>query len=306
MKIKRFQGNDGAGSRIPTTDAPDTFPRIQETMRTLILLSLLLAGNAAPSPTPVRVLFDDAHYNVHTSDGRYKPFVELARSAGLEVRSNQERFTASALAGSNVLVIAGARGAAPPAPLPERGRPAFTPEEADAIRDWVKAGGGLLLITDHYPLGSANQTLASRFGVTMSNAWADDPAKSDRSVGGLVFSRENGGLADHPITDGVNRVATFTGQSLAGPSGSVPLLRFGENAVDRLPPDQTQTASAAGRAQGIALEFGKGRVVVLGEAAMLTASDGADQAGGLDKAGIDNRRLALNVLRWLAGSPAGD
>jgi hypothetical protein len=272
-------------------------------MRTLILLSLLLAGNAAPSPAPVRVLFDDAHHNVHLSDGRYKPFVELARSAGFEVRPNPERFTASALAGSDILVIAGARGAAPPAPLPERGRPAFTPEEADAVRDWVKAGGGLLLITDHYPLGSANEILASRFGVTMSNTWTDDPPKTDRSMGGLVFSRENGGLADHPVTEGAHRVATFTGQSLAGPPGSVPLLRFGETAVDRLPPDQTQTAPAAGRAQGIALEFGKGRVIVLGEAAMLTASDGPGQAGGLDKAGVDNRRFALNGLRWLAGVP---
>jgi hypothetical protein len=269
-------------------------------MRTLVLLALLLTGNAAPSPAPVRVLFDDAHHNVHLSGGRYKPFVDLARSAGFEVRPSQERFTASALAGSDVLVIAGARGAAPPASLPERGRPAFTEEEADAVRDWVKAGGGLLLITDHYPLGSANQILASRFGVTMSNAWTDDPAKSDQSVGGLVFSRENGGLADHPVTKGVTRVATFTGQSLAGPPGSVPLLRFGETAVERLPPDQTQTASAASRAQGIALEFGKGRVIVLGEAAMLTASDGPDQAGGLDKAEVDNRRLALNVLRWLS------
>ena len=103
----------------------------------------------------------------------------------------------------------------------------------------------------------------------------------------------------------MSRVATFTGQSLVGPSSSVLLFRFGENAVDRLPPDQTQTASAAGRAQGIALEFGKGRVIVLGEAAMLTAGDGADQAGGLDKVGVENRRLALNALRWLVGSPAG-
>lgn len=168
------------------------------------------------------------------------------------------------------------------------------------MRDWVKAGGGLLLITDHYPIGSANEILASRFGVTMSNAWTDDPAKIDRSVGGLVFSRENGGLADHPVTEGVHRVATFTGQSLAGPPGSVPLLRFGEAAVDRLPPDQARTASAAGRAQGIALNFGKGRVIVLGEAAMLTAGDGAGQPGGIDKAGVDNRRLALLGLRWLA------
>ena len=30
----------------------------------------------------------------------------------------------------------------------------------DAVRDWVKAGGALLLIADHAPMGAANQSLA--------------------------------------------------------------------------------------------------------------------------------------------------
>jgi hypothetical protein len=68
-----------AGGRADT-GGPDPFSRIQETMRALVLLSLLLAGNVAPSPAPLRILFDDAHHNAHLSDGRYKPFVELGRS----------------------------------------------------------------------------------------------------------------------------------------------------------------------------------------------------------------------------------
>ena len=54
----------------------------------------------------------------------------------------------------------------------------------------------------------------------------------------LVFSRQNHLLGDHPITRGrddserVNKVQTFTGTSLKGPEGSVPILKLADTAVD--------------------------------------------------------------------------
>jgi hypothetical protein len=60
---------------------------------------------------------------------------------------------------------------------------------------------------------------------------------------------------------------------------------------------------AAGRAQGAALEFGKGRVVVLGEAAQLStqvARESGDFKMGMNVPGIDNRQMALNILPWLS------
>jgi len=64
-----------------------------------------------------------------------------------------------------------------------------------------------------------------------------------------------------------------------------------------------KSASAAGRAQGIAFRLGKGRVVVLGDAAMLSAQvTGSDnQPVGMNVANIDNRQLALNIMHWLSG-----
>ena len=62
--------------------------------------------------------------------------------------------------------------------------------------------------------------------------------------------------------------------------------------------------SAAGRAQGIALVSGKGRVVVLGEANMISALLG-DPPGkepiGMNYPGTDNKQLALNIMHWLSG-----
>ena len=94
----------------------------------------------------------------------------------------------------------------------------------------------------------------------------------------------------------------FTGQSLKGPQGSDAFLNLADTAVDEVEPPGKKI-SAAGRAQGVAFRLGKGRVVVLGDAAMLSAQlTGSDnQPIGMNVAGIDNRQLTLNIMHWLSG-----
>ena len=59
--------------------------------------------------------------------------------------------------------------------------------------------------------------------------------------------------------------------------------------------------SAKGRAQGIALEVEKGRIVVLGEAGMLRAqTERRDQRVGMNVPGYDDRQLAINIMHWLS------
>ena len=99
--------------------------------------------------------------------GRYKPFAELITSDGYQVIPNKEKFTRDVLNKGDILVIANALGAEGMG-QPGAANPAFTDAECDAVRDWVKEGGSLLLITDHAPMGSAAQCLAKRFGVNMS------------------------------------------------------------------------------------------------------------------------------------------
>ena len=59
-----------------------------------------------------------------------------------------------------------------------------------------------------------------------------------------------------------------------------------------------------GRAQGLAMPFGKGRIAVFGEAAMFSAQvatfDGQSMRMGMNVPGNDDRQLALNVMHWLA------
>src|SRR5215216_1493211 len=109
-----------------------------------------------------RVLFDEAHNNFHTAGGRYKAFADLINSDGYRVSPNSQKFSVETLAGYDVLVTANPLGAPveSPSDFPAANKPAFTEAECDAVRDWVNAGGSLLLISDHYPTGGAAGNLA--------------------------------------------------------------------------------------------------------------------------------------------------
>jgi len=257
-----------------------------------------------------RLMFDEAHNNFHTTEGRYKPFADLIINDGYHVVRNRKPFTRAALDTFKVLVIANALGAEE---MDDDGadHSAFTDEECDAVRDWVKDGGALLLIADHAPFGGAAENLGKRFDVSMSKGYTLDPANSleKQSTSLLVFSRENKLLLDHPITQGRNdgekikTVFTFTGQSLKGPKDSSAFLSLGATAKDKADRTSTTETSAEGRAQGIAFKFGKGRVVVMGEAAMLSAqlAGSENRPMGMNVPGSDNRQLALNIMHWLSG-----
>ena len=258
-----------------------------------------------------KVLFDEAHNNFHTASGRYKPFADLITNDGYQVTPNKQKFSAATLKGFDILIIANAMGA-PQMNLPEASNPAFTAEECDVVRDWVRQGGALLLIADHAPVGGANQILGERFGINMSKQFTADEQnfeKDTQNPGFIVYTRESGRLADHPITRGrnaaerLNKIIAFTGQSLKGPADSFAFMRLADTARDLMPGADSKPISAAGRAQGIAMKFGKGRAVFLGEAAMLSAQlAGPNQMKfGMNRPGTDNRQLALNIVHWLSG-----
>jgi hypothetical protein len=104
----------------------------------------------------------------------------------------------------------------------------------------------------------------------------------------------------------------FTGQSLTMPAGASALLKISSDATESFDPEDQRKIEAGlpagtkldGRAQGIAMPFGRGRVAVFGEAAMFSAQvatiDGKSFKAGMNVPGNDDRQFALNVMHWLA------
>ena len=285
----------------------------------------LVSAPAFTESSPV-VAIDEGHFNVHTATGRYLPFARLLNADGFRVVRSEGRITPEALRRADVFVTAnplGLRGAVQHAAnlvglerWVRLNADAFADDELELLRDWVHRGGRLLIAADHAPAGLAARRLAALFGVESSMWWAEDQTHSDALTGvtTLVFSRSNGMLQEHPITAGrhpgerVNLVMTFTGQTLQAPPGADVILRMSPEAreypyrVSR----ESSGRSAAGNAQAIALRAGAGRVVVIGEAAALTAqvARGPNDVMldmGLNREGVDNAQFVLNVMHWLMG-----
>ena len=272
---------------------------------------------AAPTFTATHpvALMDEGHCNASSIGftGRYWPFGRLLRADGYDVRRWTAPFTGSALEGVRVLIIANASGAPKPQlfgmniPIQsekKRSDPAFTPGEIELVRSWVGRGGSLFLIADHAPFGESAAGLGAAFGVTMHRGFAEVPHELSDP---LLFSAENGRLGDHPIVSGgslpapVHRVMTYTGQSLDGPVGAAVLLRLPHGAVEAVPEADSLVERPAGAAQALAFEYGKGRVVVLGEAGAATAQVSGREHYGMNSGDNDNQQFVVNVMRWLAG-----
>ena len=81
----------------------------------------------------------------------------------------------------------------------------------------------------------------------------------------------------------------------------MPILKLADTAVD-LSMDDDKPAPAAGRHKAWHSALGKGRVVVMGEAAELSAQVvGDNEKFGMNVPGLDNRQMAINIMHWLSG-----
>jgi hypothetical protein len=154
--------------------------------------------------------------------------------------------------------------------------------------------------------------------VSDASHWRDGANDDTR----LIFSRANGLLASNSITNGrnpaeaVKLVETFTGDAFKSRQPAASLMRLAPTAqiftgVPHVTHNGEDTSvsvefvdprPADGWSQGLAFDFGSGRVVALAEAAMLTAQEDGGRKLGMNAPGNDNRLFALNVMRWLGGA----
>lgn len=271
-------------------------------------------ANYTESNAPL-VLVDASHYNMHTHDGRYRPFANVLRKDGFRVEGIRDTMTLEKLKEADILVIS---NALPETSLNEWKAPtasAFSEPTIRMIHDWVKQGGRLFLIADHMPMGGAAKELAAAFGFTFHDSFADNV---NTKAGPEIFSRKKGTLEPSIITNGeagyfkVNKVASFTGQAFEIPVAATSILNCGEGWVSSYPEvawqfsDETPVRSSAGWSQGAFMPYGKGKVVMFGEAAMFSAQvieiDNRRILAGMNQKRVagENYRLLLNVMRWLA------
>jgi hypothetical protein len=256
------------------------------------------------------IFIDEGHFNFHTRNDRYLPFALLLERDGYRTEGYPGQFDMKRLKKGKILVISNALNEANLEDWYKPVYPAFTDEETETVRQWVEEGGSLFLIADHMPMGGAAAKLAAAFGFGFTDGFAMDTART----GPALFTRAEGTLADNIITDGnnatekVDSIYSFTGQAFTIPDDATPILTFDDSYLLLLSDtawvfnEKTVFKPIAGWSQLAYREYGKGRVVMSGEAAMFTAQLAGPQKA---RAGMNshfarrNFQLLLNIIHWL-------
>jgi hypothetical protein len=258
------------------------------------------------------VAIDSGHHNFHTAQGRYAPFASLLKSDGLKVVDLAGGFSAPALGETRLLVIANALSEASSKDWTAVRESAFSPAEIEAVTQWVRAGGSLLLIADHRPFAGNAKALAAALGFSFADGVARRPPPSQAPD---IFTVADGTLKDEEILSGRNEsekvtsVETFTGSAFQAPASAQPVIvlpdRYRIYACGLPCPAQAPSIAADGFYQGAVLRLGRGKVAVFGEAAMFSAQTMMTpdrrpfRFGFNGPSAKQNKQFVLNLVRWL-------
>ena len=261
-----------------------------------------------------RILLDGGHHNFFIQWGFIKPFADLAEADGYRPVIDDETFTPEYLERFDIVMIITALPFDFTTKTEVTTETTFTGTEIEALYEWVKSGGSLLVFSEHAPFDQAINPLLQRFGISSSVGTVADTEHYDKALGSpgwIVFSRENGYLnEEHPISNGkdksevIDSVVTFGGRSLTG-DGYANLFRLSPSAENRKHPTGVGPIGM-GNSQALAGSVGEGKIVAFGDSNGFTAmnfklEDGSSVSAGMITENHQWKQLVLNVLHWLSG-----
>ena len=169
----------------------------------------------------------------------------------------------------------------------------FNASEIDTIKTFIKNGGGLLILGEWastgIPATNAVIKLANEFGIrfNMDRIITSADVSGSKTTDYIKTNK----FANHPITKNIQMIAFAATCSLKVPSTQIlawtPELSFGDSNLNL----EWDISEEAGRL-GIAcfLEFGKGRIVAVGDASFATNEH--IETG-------DNKKFLVNIMQWL-------
>ncbi len=244
-----------------------------------------------------RVLFDEAHGEAwtisreraatlqpaHPQDSSYADAADALRARELTVEAHRAGpLDAAALAHADVLVIA--HPSERTWEKTDGASPLFADDELDAIEDWVREGGGLVVLgeTEQAKYGTNVDVLLARFGLAVRTTTVYDYAHAHAGnpawvLGERAVASTTVGGAD--LLARVEQAAFYRAGTLELSGGATPILRT------------SAQADPAGAPLLAAATAGAGRVVVFADSDLF----GDDCLGDLD-----HRSLWVDTITWSA------
>jgi hypothetical protein len=241
----------------------------------------------------ISVIFDEAHSEawtirpelagqmqpVHPADASYARAAELLSGHAFSVAANSEPLDSGVLSGCDLLVIAH-----PSDPQWESttgiGSPQLTAAEQEAIGEYVRGGGGLVVLgeTEQDKYGNNVNELLARFDLRLRSDTVQDYEHCDGAPTWIHGELADGGRGSGgDVLAGVSAACFYRATTIESRNGARVLART------------HRSASVPGEPLIVASEHGDGRVVVLGDSDLF----GDDCIGWLD-----HTTLWLNIANW--------
>jgi len=252
---------------------------MKKTIIALLVVFFSIAVLNVPSRGQgVKVLFDESHGQYYNS-AKCEDFINNLSVWGYEVVVNRETITVELLSEFKILILNNPKND-------------LTAGEVEAIKWFVKSGGGLLICGDwaRYVNQDALNAITGEFGITFNKDSIHDP---DDNTGKIYYPLLHN-IKPHPITEGVTEVQ-YNGCSLEVSGSAAAIVVGDENTfADKNQNHKQDSDEKVGEsvvAVAVASVSGGGRIVATGSACMWRTKYGYFNT---------NQKLAKNIMAWLS------
>jgi len=252
-----------------------------------------------------KVVIDGSHNNFFTVTGLIQPLIDVLISDGYSVSISDKKFTEKSLSEIDIIVVA--------TPMSrtyknffQKYKGAFKKRELEALKKWVEEGGSLLMFSEHFPFDKAIKPLLKTFDIEPSIGETID---FDYSEGGLIVFKNERLDSSNTIVSGkrtVHKICSYGGGALTG-SNYTNILKLSENSknITRKWAFTEGGPIGKGNSQGLAGDFGKGKVAAFGDANGFVAmvfdeGDGRKIKAGMNDPNYDWKNFVLNTFDWLS------
>ncbi|MFX0140787.1 MAG: hypothetical protein ACFFDN_44525 [Candidatus Hodarchaeota archaeon] len=233
------------------------------------------------------VLIDLTHNEMlNIDDDEFKEFLNLLERLDMKIKKNEdEHITKEALENIDLLIIGN--------PIDDF----FSSLEIKHVVDYVRSGGGLLLLSE-YGADNLQKTnlndIAGKFGIFFEKNIIKETNSANQNCTSILHVHD---FLKHDITKNIREIIIGGACSLLLTKGVKPLLQTNEHSIwsevyDNISEEWNKEDE---KRQNIAsyTEFGQGKVVAIGDIDIFTSNSRI----GINS--LDNRKFIQNVINWL-------
>jgi len=233
------------------------------------------------------ILFDNTHNEMmNFEDSEFSEFLNLLHRLGINVKKNEnERLKQEMLRKVDLLIIGN--------PINDL----FSSIEIKIIVDYVRSGGGLLLLSEYgsdYLQKTNINDISGKFGISFEKNIIKEINKTNQNCTSILHIQD---FVKHPLTKNVREIKIGGACSLTLSKEAKPLFYTDENSWPEIFNNSTEqwVKEEEEQKQIVAAysEFGRGKIVTFGDIDIFTTVSNI----GLNS--MDNKKLVQNIIAWL-------